>query len=935
MNWKSLFVCFISFASFGQSELAFRNYTLESGLPSNTVYECFQNKKGEIFIGHNSGCSVFNGLAFQTPIHDGKPTALSNFISFENGQLMLRNFQGKQFILTHNKLIPFQNSLKESWGFPTYLQDGESHYVFQGTKFYTMDEKGKGKPIPLPSNVLRIYHGIVLKNRAYFFVSTNTSNKLICFDLKTNRVIHSKEFTLGSNVHLFKGRESIIWLDDRSGNCGTYTNGFVLLTNLYSSALPKDSKITSHVELDNGDKLICTFNGVYRLNSHWQFVRHYLDGIQCTHLLLDKDNGLWISSLQNGLFYVSNTEVLELNSSSINGRNVKFSKVYIHENKMYIGTYDGRILILNSKGELEKTFDFDRNVETQSMFIQDNKMYVYCGGLLIVDAENGKIEKELITPALKSIARQGDELIGGSSKGLIFYKNEQIETYLDTLWIKQVLPVSNDIYILECTESIFAFNRLTKKLRLIQAAGANVCPLGDLWYFRTANGVFSINSSLKSKKIYHSRSTITELYLVDDRLNIDLEDSRSLELSENGSKSVRELPKNDLNDVMFVGEFGEYRVKGNSSAIQMIPKSIEKPNVKPFIHLISERGNYTIKNGSYILPYSENELTLNFDILPNYHYNSEGKLFYRILELNKQWKVAQTNKHYIIELLRIPPGDFTLEFYAESDGGYSSKERFQIHVKHPFYFRWWFIALFFGLIIAIAYVVVRWKARLNKLKNQRIIKEQQLKMKALSSELVAIRSQMNPHFIFNSLSSIQTKILNEERVEAYKNVNTFATLLRQALQFTSKEFITLQEELDFTRNYILLEQTRTSNAFEYVEEIDTLISADELLIPSLFLQPFIENAIRHGLMHSKSNKKLRLRIQEKEFGLEAVIEDNGIGRLASNEINTEQRPDHISFATKAIQDRIEILKEANKMDIDLQIEDLPQGTRVVINFKAL
>src|SRR5690606_23790988 len=100
--------------------------------------------------------------------------------------------------------------------------------------------------------------------------------------------------------------------------------------------IPKDSKITGFCVLKNGSKLISTFNGVYRLNNKWQFENHYLDGIQCTHLLLDKNNGLWISSLQNGLFYVPQLDVIEIKTSALSGRNVKFSKVYTHDNFMYV-----------------------------------------------------------------------------------------------------------------------------------------------------------------------------------------------------------------------------------------------------------------------------------------------------------------------------------------------------------------------------------------------------------------------------------------------------------------------------------------------------------------------------------------------------------------------------------------------------------------------
>ena len=935
MNWKLLFFCFYTVVSTAQGELAFRNYTLESGLPSNTIYETFQDKKGYIYVGHNNGCSIFNGLSFLGPKLEGKSSALSNFISFSNGQLMCRNFQGKQYILKNNHLILFESSLKEAWGFPTYVQDGEKHYVFQSESFYTLDEKGKGQKINLPDDITRVFHGVVFNDKAYLFVSTAINSQLICFDLKTNKTIASRLFKFKSNVNVFKGINGICWIDDRSGICGSYKNGFVETKNLNQSDLPNDSKITGYCELKNGNKLISTFNGIYRLDKNWNAINHYLEGIQCTHLLLDQNDALWVSSLQNGLYYVPNTEVIQINASAISGRNVKFSKVYTHNNFMYVGTYDGRILKFNAKGVLVKTYDFNRSVEIQSMLVVDNNLYAYCGGLLTVDVVSGAIKEEWASSACKSIYANGNELIFGSSKGVLTYENGVLNTFLDTVWVKKVFPVNEHILLLECAERTMLFNRTKKSLTLLHEGGTNVCELGDKWYYRTENTVYELDAQLIPRKIHSSHISISQLYITKGKLTLDVENHRSFELYGKGFEQQKELPHCVLNDVSFFGELGAYRVKGNSSSIQLIPIQEGFNMQTPRIRLTSKKGSYVLEKELFVLPYNENELAFEFDLLPNYHYSGTGEVYYRIAELSGLWRKASKDKHYTVDLLRIPPGNYTLEVYGESGGNFSAIGRYKMRVDQPYYFQWWFILLSLLVLIGIMLVVGRWRARLIQAKNARVMKEQELKMKALNSELVAIRSQMNPHFIFNSLSSIQTKILNEDRVEAYKNVNTFATLLRQALQFTSKEFITLQEELEFTRNYITLEQTRTSNAFEYVESIDTVLSTEVLMIPALFLQPFIENAIRHGLMHSKEDKTLRLTIKEKERGFEAVIEDNGIGRSASNSINTEQRPDHTSFATKAIQDRIDILKEANKMNIELRIEDLHPGTHVIINFEAL
>lgn len=934
MKWTLVFYFFGIFFTSAQGELAFRNYSLESGLPSNTVYETFQDEKGYIYVGHNNGVSVFNGLSFQSPSCSDNSSALSNFISFSNGQLMCRNFQGKQYILRDNKLIRFQSSLKESWGFPTYLQDGDKHYVFQSGSFYTLSEDGSGKRIDLPiENIHRIFHGVVMSDTAYLFLNSENGTFLICVDLIKRELISKRQFDSNQNAIVYKGKDRVVWLEERTGSLGVFEKEFVDRVKLYPSVLPLESKITGYLDLPDGTILISTFNGVFRLNDQWELQHHYLKGIQCTNLMLDNRGGLWVSSIQNGVFHVPNIDFLEINAASFDGPNVKFSKLTTHKGFLYLGTYDGRIFKINEKGELVNVFDFERDVEIQSLCIVDNIMYAYCGGLLTVDLEKGAKIHERPVQACKSISAHNDGLVCGSSKGLLFIQGDELSVYLDTLWIKNVIPISFNNYLLECTENVYVFQRQTKALNLIQMGGKNSCQIGNNWFYRTSHSVYQINDELVVKKIYSSQIEIAHLSSTDHQLTIDLTNNQSYQLVGPDFKTKKTLSNCFLEGVTLFGELSNYRIKGNNNSLHLIPKYKTYKSIAPKLYLTKKTGNFSMNKETYILPYNDNTLLLEFDVLPNYLITGESTFYYRIAELSNHWRKALKSDRYAVELLRIPPGEYTLEVYAESDGALSATSYFALQVEQPFYFQWWFVMLASLLMIGLIYSIGVWRERLSEVKNQRILKEQELKMKALNSELVAIRSQMNPHFIFNSLSSIQTKILNEDRVEAYKNVSTFATLLRQALQFTSKEFISLQEELAFTRNYISLEQTRTANAFTYLEEIDENLDLRKTDIPALFLQPFIENAIRHGLIHSKNNKVLRLTIVQLIDGFEATIEDNGIGRIASAAINEQQRPEHTSFATRAIEDRIDILRDSKKMFIELNVEDLNSGVRVTIKFK--
>ncbi|WP_291720722.1 histidine kinase [Bernardetia sp.] len=222
--------------------------------------------------------------------------------------------------------------------------------------------------------------------------------------------------------------------------------------------------------------------------------------------------------------------------------------------------------------------------------------------------------------------------------------------------------------------------------------------------------------------------------------------------------------------------------------------------------------------------------------------------------------------------------------------------------------------------------------------------EQKERAKELS-ELKALRSQMNPHFIFNALNSIQDFIMLSEKENAQHYLGKFAILMRGFLDSSSKETISLEKELPLLKSYIELEGLRLGEDFEYEINFDEKTDEDELdeiEIPPLLIQPYLENAFKHGLLHKTGEKKLILafnKIQKDENNfLQLKITDNGVGRQKSAEINARKRKTHQSFATQATSERLELLKNQSitNRNIEVEIDDLedsqgnPKGTEVLI-----
>ncbi len=217
------------------------------------------------------------------------------------------------------------------------------------------------------------------------------------------------------------------------------------------------------------------------------------------------------------------------------------------------------------------------------------------------------------------------------------------------------------------------------------------------------------------------------------------------------------------------------------------------------------------------------------------------------------------------------------------------------------------------------------------------------KQKALESRLQSLRLQMNPHFLFNALNSVQQMILANEEMVATKYLSRFSKLLRAILVHSDKETITLKEELEILNLYIELESIRFKDAFQYRINCDESIDVDEVKVPTLLIQPFVENAIWHGLMHKDRDRNLLVQFIEKGEWLHCIVEDNGIGRKKAQEIRgiALNGSKHQSKGIAVSTERLKWMKSSDGEHGDIHFTDLynedgtAAGTRITINFPIL
>ena len=224
------------------------------------------------------------------------------------------------------------------------------------------------------------------------------------------------------------------------------------------------------------------------------------------------------------------------------------------------------------------------------------------------------------------------------------------------------------------------------------------------------------------------------------------------------------------------------------------------------------------------------------------------------------------------------------------------------------------------------------------------IKEEELTLindQLAAAQLAALQTQMNPHFIFNALNSIKRMILDNEKQNASRYLSKFAQMIRLTLNHSKETFITLQQNIEYLHAYLEMEQLRFDDSFAFHIETNSNLDEEDTLVPSLMIQPLVENAIWHGLMHQAGDKHIAIRFHQNQDNIICSIEDNGIGINESERLKAFNKQPHRSVGLDNLRNRIKIINEKFDMNCTLDIVDRSekdnrqQGTLAVLKFKNI
>lgn len=237
-----------------------------------------------------------------------------------------------------------------------------------------------------------------------------------------------------------------------------------------------------------------------------------------------------------------------------------------------------------------------------------------------------------------------------------------------------------------------------------------------------------------------------------------------------------------------------------------------------------------------------------------------------------------------------------------------------------------------GVFLSMFFLVNYFKK--NNLANEKKLSEAYKKLEETKKselahlQLKSLKAQMNPHFMFNAMNSIQNLVLKGDKNEAYNYLTKFSLMIRENLNMSEKSFVSFKEELSLLKKYLELEKLRFKEDFKYNIIVDNQMN--KVKIPAMIIQPFIENSIKHGLLHKVNGvKKLEISFKLEDV-LVCIIEDNGVGIEKSTKINEENNGKQTSFSTRAIEERLVFLKDFYKTDIGFTYMPTKIGTKVEV-----
>jgi ligand-binding sensor domain-containing protein len=940
---------------------AFAQWGTDDGLPTSTINDIAEDPLGFLWLATDgTGLVRFDGIRFTQPLHtDSLPSPFVTVLEADpNGNFWIGTERGPAFYngkgLIHfpnmpaglrtriNAIVPISQT--EVW-FAT-----RSGLFFYNGKDFGPDKKDK--------EVLSIEHNALGFGNSPI---TYTTADGLDGDLKLTPDVLARIGTI-TRILTLGGNSLYV------GNQGVFTFQKDEVVQLSSTADVRDAiTVNNHIWLASatgGIELVSPSGKTY-INS--QSGLQY-DRVRC--LYKSKSGTIWVGSV-SGLSKLSSSALTIFDQS----QGLPDARVHaLHttqKGETWVGTATG---VVRYSANFSKYTAFGAAQGFPEGLVlaiaEDGNGIIWFGterGLASFDGKKFETH-QLPDPFVFSLASANNKLYIGTASGLFVRQGNTISAVsTDEEGFVQLLPQQGKMYGVSLTGQLYDLTSSTPKriktfgnlaldtLRIhqlaalpdgglaisVQRTGVYVCSDGRCTLLAKPQGIYTLNiKAITASNAHLWIGTEKGLYswpfakaATSSTLQFYGEQTGFLARECN----ERSLYSNSLGTLLAGTNSGLYRIdeaafaKKTSNAIFITGVDL----------LFTPQVNWAMFSDS-LLPWTNmpNRLKLAFDqnYLTFYFSSPEAGaenmyVRYKLEGQDKKWTDAGTRNEAVFT--NIPANKYTFVVQQSHTPNFETftEARIALVIVPPYYRTWWFWTLIALALAAIVFFFVRY--RINQL-NARLSLEAAL----ADSERKALRLQMNPHFVFNALDAISGFIFNNEPKEAVRYLTSFAKLMRLTLESSRESVVPLFNELQLLKNYIELEELRFNHSFTHMINVAEEIDTYETNIPPMLLQPFVENAILHGLRNREGDGGfLLIDFKRVDNRLLVTIEDNGVGRQKTAELNAKRGK--TSLATSITAERIDLLSKSLGQPVSLTILDLtnesgqPSGTRVTISFPML
>ena len=664
-------------------------------------------------------------------------------------------------------------------------------------------------------------------------------------------------------------------------------------------------------------------------NDNFFFADYHLNS-----MIIDQEGNAWFGTSGSGVIIVPNFKVSEFSKRSGDLPNDRITMFWKEPGKdfLWCGFENGQVwkLLAGSDGlscTLAKDFQTDEEVISMMEYPEGGYLVNVGRRLLKTDKDLNLILETMGNLKVMIEGLQNDIWLG-SHVGVLqvsldsmrsFFESRngweyrlESRTYAllnegDRIWMGSV---SGLYYYDLVQDEVFPFleNGEHRNYRISKIRRAKD---GTIWVSTLGSGILQVKNGELVKKYSEENG------LSSNRCNDLLIDGPYLWVATDQGVDRFDLvrQKNDhfnyldglpTNEVTYLEKLDQQLILGTPQGVVVLPDTISGFNpIAPKVYIQSFFVGAQEKPASEFksLSYRENNLAFQLASL-NYRAQGLTSFEYRLLGLNPQW-VATDNR--TVQFLSLNPGNYRLEVIAFNEDGIPAEEPayFEFSIVPPWWGTWWFRISVVIAILLGAYSYLQYRFRLVRKKE---LEEKEMENRIASLRMQALQTQMNPHFTFNALNAIQQFLATNQREAAMIHLADFANLIRTIFEQSKSQVISFEEELHFLDIYLGFEKLRFGDKVEIVFSVEPELRNRWMAyqLPPLLLQPIIENAFRHGLMHKKSGGVLDIIFTQKGSFLSCVIRDNGVGRQRAEQLNGKHRKGHVSSGIKATEERLKL-----------------------------